>query len=400
MDKVPPAVALSNYTAPALIANAFGAGKTSKQQGAFQAGSSEDELINGILQRIQAKGGVGTFNEGQLNQAVQEVSNLKSQLDAGKISQAQYVKIADSFLPQIAKFGQQMSGAGSAGANAVNPILAKLDPYNKDYQVYKAGQELLGRDITPQELALIKPRFADGTDIGNAYVAELAKQEANSPEALGKKAGQYSGDVNGIFQDLLKRGASKDELDYFGRALASGQTTAYQLKQYVQSLPEYQTQQDTTFRKGLEDELSGYDTKAFQRERENILNQYTKAGLQNSSALDFAITDALGKIQENRGQFLGGLSAQQYGGNKASALDTYRQTQDKYLSDLDYTRNLGEKNLDYYTGRADQGSDYTRQMQDYLRYLDSQPKQKGPGTFDYLLQGATAAAPYAFLAAL
>lgn len=377
--------------------NPFGAGKTSHQQGAYNAGTNADSMINEILQRIQSKAGVGTFNEGQIGQAEQEVKNLQDQLNSGKISQADYVKITDAFLPQITQYAHQMASTGSAGAKAVQAGMLNLDNLSKEQQIYKAGQTYLGRDLTPAEIAQIKPKFADGADIGNAYVAELAKQEASSPEALGKKAGQYSGDVNQIFQDLLARGASKDELDYFGRALASGQTTAYQLKQYVQSLPEYQNQQDTQFRQGLQGELSKYDTEAFDRERQNILSGYRKAGIENSSSLDFAITDALSKMQTNRDQFLAGLSSQQYGGNKSAALDTYKQSQNQYLNNLDYQRNLGQSNLNYLTGRADQGADYTRQMQDYLNFAQNQPKKSGPSFLDYAVQGTQAAAPWAYL---
>lgn len=378
------------------LGGSWGAGKTAKQWGAYNAGSSDNSRASDILQKINSRAGVGTFNEGQISEAINQYQNLKNELDQGKISQAEFSKITDAFVPNIYNYAHQVAGSGSAGAKAVQQWLPQLGQMKTDAEIYKAGQQYLGRDITAAELAQFKPKFADGTDIGNAYIAEFAKQEAASPEALAKKAGQYSADVNNIFGDLLKRGASQDEIDYFGRALASGQTTAYQLKQYVQSLPEYQNQQDTAFRKSLSDELSNYDSQAFNREKENILSSYTKAGLQNSSALDFAMTDALSKMQTNRDQFLGGLSAQQYGGNKEAALGTYKQSQDQYLNNLDYARNQGQSNLNYLTQRADQGADYTRQMQDYLNYLQNQPKQKGGSAWGSAIGGLLGAGAGAY----
>lgn len=353
-----------------------GAGKTESQRGSLTLSPLANKRANEIGQIINAAGGRGTFNEGQFNEAVNSFNALKTDLDSGKISQADYATISDQLLPSLIQYGHSIMGTGSKAADAVKGNVQKLMEFGKDYQVYKAGQELLGRDLTPQEFAQFKPRFADNVDTGRAYVAELAKQEANSPAKLGEKAGQYSGQINKTFQDLLSRGATQEEADYFGRLLATGQVTPYEVNQFVQQLPEYQTRQDKSFREGLAGELGQYDEKAFQRERENILSQYTKAGIQNSSALDFAITEALGKIQEQRGQFLGGLSAQQYGGNKEAARQDYQTLLNRSYGNQDYSRNRSDAYLDYLTQRADQGADYERQKNDYLQFLSQQPKQR------------------------
>ena len=199
--------------------------------------------------------------------------------------------------------------------------------------------------------------------------------------------------MNDIFTNLLKRGATKDEADYFGRMLASGEVTPYEINQFVQQLPEYRTNQDKEFRTGLQDELAGYDEKAFAKEKENILSRYTQAGLQNSSALDFAMTDALGKLADNRGSYLAQLSASQYGGNKDAARQDYQTSLSRLFGNQDYGRDRSNSQLDYLTQRADQGVDYQRQRDDYLSFLNSQPKQRSGGLLQGALGGAAALAP-------
>lgn len=332
--------------------------------------------------------GGGTFQEGTLANVLNHVKGLKQQLGENKISQGDYIKELSQVMPAANDFIRALYGGGSTTANAAKAAGAEeLLKLQKEYEVYKNGQELLGRDLTPQEFAQILPRFADNIDTGRAYLAEMAKQEEFSPANLAKKATQYSGQIGGFYQDLLNRGASAEEADYFGRLMASGQVTPYEIQQFIRATPEFQQREDKAFREGLEGELAGYDEKAFARERENILSQYTKAGLQNSSALDFAITEALGKMQEQRGAFLGQLSASQYGGNKDAARRDYETQRNRYFDQQDYGRGRSDAYMDYLTQRADEGADYTRQRDDYLRFLSSQPKQRGPGVLDYLAGG-------------
>lgn len=351
------------------------------------SGSSGDAAGPGV--NLGQFAGGGTYQEGTITNVNKYIEDLQNKLKAGDITQAQFISQVQPVIGPAVDFANQLANSGSAVATAVGAAgYSKLMDLQKDFNVYASAQELLGRDITPQEFAQFKPRFADNADTGRAYLAEFAQQEAKSPQALEKKAPQYAGQVNKTFQDLLARGATQEEADYFGRLLATGQVTPYEVNQFVQALPEYQTKQDTAFRGGLESELAQYDEKAFGRERENILSQYTKAGLQNSSALDFAITDALGKLQEQRGAFLGSLSAQQYGGNKDAARRDYESQRNRYFEGQDYSRGRGDAYLDYLTQRADQGADYTRQRNDYLQFLANQPRQQGPGVLDYVTAGA------------
>lgn len=332
--------------------------------------------------------GPGTYREGTISNVLNYIKPIKAEFDAGKLSQTDYLNKLNEVVPEAYQLAHSIAGQGSSAAKAAqNAGLNELSGIYNDMEIYKSATELIGRDITPQEFAQFKPRFADGKDTGRAYLAEFAQNEAKSPKALEGKAGQYSGQIGGYYQDLMKRGATAEEADYFGRLLATGEVTPYEIQQFIKATPEYQTGQDKAFREDLSNELAGYDEKAFGRERENILSQYTKAGLQNSSALDFAITDALGKLQENRSGFLGNLSASQYGGNKENARADYSNYLNQYLGNQDYNRNRSDQYLDYLTQRADQGADYTRQKNDYLQFLQSQPQQRGGSNWGQLAGG-------------
>jgi hypothetical protein len=365
------------------IGKSFGAGKTGPNPNApANVPYSGDPTADAYIKRLNDSPGYNWIAE-----AANIMKDLKGQLNAGKLSQTNYLNITSKFLPQVTQSGNQLAGMSGPMFNALSPFTSQLNENMKDYQIYQAGQQYLGRDLTPGEVAQIRPRYADNPDTGNAYVAELAKAEEKSPANLAKKAGGFSGQINDTFQQLLSRGASKEEADYFGRMLASGEVTPYEVNAFVQQLPEYQNIQDKAFRGGLEGELAAYDTKAFGRERENILSQYTRAGLQNSSALDYAMTDALGKIQDQRGQFLAGLSSQQYGGNKAAARSDYEAQRNRSFGQQDYGQQRSDAYLDYLTSRADQGADYNRQKNDYLQFLSSQPRQRQGSPWGQLAGG-------------
>lgn len=375
--------------------NPFGGGGTNKGAYIPLGFNATDERAKKILEMINAAGGAGTYGEGRFTEGIKGMRQLQEEMKAGKISQSDYVRIADQIVPQLYQGVIATGGSGEAAARSVLPFSDQIGELYTNLNLLKQGQDLLGRDMTPQEVARFSPYFQgpNGPQTGPAALAQFAEEESRNPANLGKKAQQYSGQIGGFYQDLLKRGATSEEADYFGRLMATGQVTPYEIQQFIRATPEFQTNVDKEFRSSLSDELAGYDEKAFGRERENILSQYTRAGLQNSSALDFAITEALGKIQEERGQFLGGLSAQQYSGNKAAARGDYEYMRGRQAADRDYGRNRGDQYLDYLTQRADQGTDYARQRNDYLQFLSSQPRQKGGNFLTGALTGAGALAP-------
>ena len=238
----------------------------------------------------------------------------------------------------------------------------------------KSFQDLIGRAPTAQEFTAIIPYFQgeNGLNTGRAYLAQYADQLKNTPEALAQRAGQFSEDVGGLFQSNLGRDARENELDYYGRLLATGDITPYEVEQLIRRLPEYQTAQDTQFRQGLAGELEGYDTSFFNKAKQNVIGQANQGGIGQSSALDFALTQLMGDIAERRGQYLANLSSQQYGGNKQNAIQDYRATQNRFLRDQDYNRDVNRADQEYFRNRSDQNLDYQIQRRDYLDYLNSQ----------------------------
>jgi len=118
-------------------------GKTAKQQGAIDVGTSTNEKLNGILSNIQAKGGVGTFNEGQIITAADEADKLEKEFQAGQIPEEDYYQYLKNFFPGL--YGQMHGymGSGSAGAKAFNNtgIANRMISINEKYNALKNKYE-------------------------------------------------------------------------------------------------------------------------------------------------------------------------------------------------------------------------------------------------------------------
>lgn len=315
-----------------------------------------------------------------IKEALNQYNDLKKQLDAGKLTQADFISQVGGFLPEAARLGNEWASQGSGQATtAKGEGLEDLYKATREYNAYASGQDLLGRDITKQELADFLPKFSTFNDVdtGRAYIGELAQREAKSPASLEKKAPAFSGQVTQTFKDLLGRDPTANENDYYGRLLATGNITPYEIEELVKKTPDYQTKQDTAFRGDLSKELQGYGTEAFGKAKEDILSRYKRAGIEDSSGLDFALSNAAGDIESERQRYLTGLSSQQYGGNKAMAVSDYQDVLDRFIGGQNYGVQRSDAKLDYLTGRTDASLDYNRQMEDYLAYLTGQPKKGG-----------------------
>lgn len=246
-----------------------------------------------------------------------------------------------------------------------------------EFYAGKDFADMFGRNPTRSELSMLANYYMSGdpnianTAGGRSAVAQYYQDQVNSPKNQKKqnetKSGQYSGDINSIYQDLLKRGASDAEVQHFGGLLASGEVDPYELRQFIQATPEYQTSQDTAFRSTLGNELADLDTKAFGRQKEDVISRFASAGRLGSSALDFALTDLMGKIAEKRQGFLANLSASQYGSNKENARADYGNL----LSNMDTNKKYEWGLQDQNRQRGWNVTDYNRQQQDYLRALQS-----------------------------
>lgn len=261
------------------------------------------------------------------------------------------------------------------------------DAERTDQLAYNLFRQTMGREPNQDEYNRILPYFhgqgAQGRWTGQAYLNQLRQNELNDPTNQNSQynpnnpqntLGQYTGQVENLFQELLNRGANQSELDHFRQLLATGQADAFTLGNFIKQLPEYRQREDTQFRGDLAKELEGYDTSAFNRQKENIISDYARRGVNigTSPALDYALTDLMGKISENRQKFLTGLSAEQYGGRTAAARGDY----ENYLNNIIENQNYGKRRQDtlgdVITNRMYEGQDYNRQMQDYLDQMNNE----------------------------
>ncbi len=244
----------------------------------------------------------------------------------------------------------------------------------ENYSAYKALKGAYGRDIEAGEFSTALPYFRGptGIDNGRAYAAQIAQQQQKTPQALQKKAPGFSGDVNSIFQSLLQRGASQDEVNHFGSMLASGEVDAYTLNQFVSQLPEYTQKQDATSRQNLNQELSGYDQDFFGKAKENVLSRYAKAGIQNSPSLDFALTNLMGDIQKERSQYMSGLAREDYTRGRDVQRQDYGSSMDRMFADRGYDRARNDQYSDALLNRGWNSADYQIQQNDLMRLLQAQ----------------------------
>lgn len=265
--------------------------------------------------------------------------------------------------------------------------------------ITQAFLQYLGRGPTDTEIGMFGPSFGADPNIpdsdkvaGFAAIAQYATDQANLPANVRKKyteqAGEYSGDVQGLFQDLMNRGATESELQHFGMLLASGEVDPYELRSFLEQTTEYQTAQDKAFRESLGEELTDLDTKAFGRQKEDVISRYAKMGRTGSSSLDFALTDLMGKIAEQRQGWLANLSASQYGSNKETAKSSYANLLNEMQTNQQRNWNL----QDITRNRGWEVSDYNRQMSDWLRALEKQGQTSWIDSLNTGLQMANSAA--------
>lgn len=244
------------------------------------------------------------------------------------------------------------------------------------WQAYVNARDQLGRDITGNEFADIKPYFEGkgGLSTGRQYLSTLAEEEAKSPFAMKKRAPEYAGTIDQMYQDLLARGATPAELEHLGTMMATGEIDPYEIQQFIQATPEYQTAQTERNVSKLGDVLKGYDTSYFKQMAPEIMSQYAKAGIQHSPALDYALTNLQSQIANKRGEYLAGLTYEGSQRAQNQQMSDYGNTMNQYLSDLNYQRQLRDMEKQALRDRSWNAIDYGIQQRDFMKALEaSQP---------------------------
>ncbi len=274
-------------------------------------------------------------------------------------------------------------------------------------------QQIFGRAPTPAELAQVLPSYIDVNNPhipnkagGKAFVASLFQAQENTPEKLYARqqaeylvnAPKFYGQIGGMFQSLLGRTATQDELSHFGKLLASGTVDSYQLQDFLKQQPEYTQKADETFRNQLSGQLQGYDKQYFEEQvMPSIQSNFAKQGRSvDSSGFAQALGQAGNQQNQQRQQYLAQLSAAQYGNTQSNAYDAYRQFAQN---------NMALQQQGSYAGVARQNelTDYQMQSQAYENYLKRFGKRTSPGAAALQggLSGAAAGAmtgnPYAAL---
>lgn len=273
---------------------------------------------------------------------------------------------------------------------------ASMYQTNMDQQnanAYNSLKSAIGRDPTANELSQALPVFQQGNQsLANAWLSNFAEQLRQNPANNIDQAGKYADQLNMVFKSMLGRDATQDEINHFGSIMATGNLDMYGVQQYLTGTPEYQKAQDTQFRNDLSSQLQNTDLNFFNRAKQGVISQFMQNGTGNSSALDSALTDLMGQISNQRDQYLAGLSAQQYAGNKDLALGNYANTQNQFLNNMNQNRAQSINNQNMLFGRANEMSDYSRQMNDYMNFYNQQAPSNGLNNLNTLLNGINAGA--------
>ncbi len=342
---------------------------TTETQNNFQ------EIIDGIRAHV-AQNNNGSYGEARIGAAAESLTDLENKVKSGDLSQSDYVAITNQIMPDLWTMRHTIASWGSAAANAANNAGGgKFDEQYAKYNIYKSGQDLLGRDLTDSEIAQALPIFsqANGVQLGNAWLANIAKVEEQNPYSPSnkEKSAQYGDQVNGYFKSMLGRDATEDEKQHFGQLMATGNVDAYGINQFLQGTPEYQGIQDQKFQTDINQKLTDTDVNFFNKAKQGVISQFMQQGTANSSALDSALADLMGQIADKRSQYMADLSVGQYGRNQDLALNNYGSSMNQYLSDQQYNRDQSQKNMDYLTGRSNELTDYNTMKNDYMNFANS-----------------------------
>lgn len=300
---------------------------------------------------------------------------------------------------------------------------------------FYAGQkfkELFGRNPTASELTMFAPAYVGSSRNvaniaqGDQAIAQYFQGFSNTPDQINKNKEdeaqkklaadpKYYDSVKSIFQKEIGRDASQEELDHFGKLLATGEADAYSIQKFLQQQPEYAERkdaakqsalkaeneafitkrkgEDAAFQEDLSGKLAGYDKQYFGEQiLPSIQQTFAKQGRSfDSSGFQNSATQSAQQQNIARQQYLAQIAASQYGDyqnlaaannsdlNRLSA-DQYNYRQQNAYNDyanmVAQQQNLANsgiqaryQNSQNLNNRMNEITDYNTQQQAYNQYL-------------------------------
>ena len=226
------------------------------------------------------------------------------------------------------------------------------------------------------------PELIDRTNnlIRNDLAGEISQGKQSDAQA---KIPSYTGQLNSVFNATLGRDATQDEVDHFGKMFASGDADSYTLAQALQQLPEYQNAQNQKNRDALSGELKKADTDYFNQNlmptiQQNFAQQGRVVGPE-SQTLANALVSAGNQQNVAREQYLAQLGASDYANTRQNTINQYlaQQQRNWQLQDQSTARNYQLSDQAY--TRANDVTDYDRQMAAYQDYLSRMGRRQSSG---------------------
>lgn len=201
-------------------------------------------------------------------------------------------------------------------------------------------------------------------------------------------------------RSVLGRDASEEEAAYFAKELAQGKSV-YELQQELMSLPEYQKVQAAKDREVLGQELLAQQQLAFQKATPAIISQFMKAGRIGSSGLDSAMANAQKELEQQRQGYLGQVGYQDLASIRGNAYQNYNNYANQFK---DAFGTVGQTSANYNLlgnaiKRMNEQSDYAKQQNDYMNYLNMQNRSNERAA-QYQMYGQIAGAGLGALAGM
>jgi len=180
-----------------------------------------------------------------------------------------------------------------------------------------------------------------------------------------------------VIQETLGRPATQDELAFFSKEIAKGESP-YELAQFLQQSPEYIEAKAKKDREAINQELLAGEEEVFARAQPQIISSFMKAGRLNSSGLQSALANARAELARERQSMLTGYAREDVVGARNQAFQNYlRQSDPRQQAQSWLTQSRVQapfQQLDAYRSRGYELDNYYRQQSDFNRALGMQQK--------------------------